>query len=63
MIEQRAENFAEIYKEEDRHFAAQCYIIGATDQHELDKDKLKDILNALMIDTKDKQRIIEFMEK
>lgn len=38
------------------------YCQGATEQRQMDYDKLKSILNDLMIDTKDKCRILEAME-
>lgn len=41
----------------------QSYIKGAIDQHEREMGRLNDVLNALMIDTRDKCKIFELMEK
>lgn len=39
------------------------YIQGATDQRKIDIERLKEILDALMIDTRDKVAILTAMEE
>lgn len=70
-IEERAKEFADNYFADGDatimsdliHIAAKnAYWHGAIDQHKIDRNKLKSILNQLMIDTKDKAEIIKMME-
>lgn len=39
------------------------YVTGATEQRKIDMKRLKEVLNMLMIDTKDKAEIIKLMEE
>lgn len=60
-IKERAEEYATQYSGNIDQSEYNAYYDGATDQREIDIERLKEILNYLMIDTKDKASILTLM--
>lgn len=64
-IEQRAKEY--LCGDTDSHPVRlamyEAYVDGATEQHRIEISKLKEVLDTLMLNTHDKCKIIELMEK
>lgn len=56
-IEERAEKYASPFSSSEQHFAEECYIAGATEQHQSNIDKACDVYRNEL------QQIIELLDK